>query len=662
MLLERLSLENYGLYASRSRFVFSSTQKKPIVLVGGLNGAGKTTILEAIMVALYGKTYLGRRATKKEYLEFISGKVHRHRGKRATSASVEIVFRFYHSGSENEYAVGRHWTIEGASVTEKLSVQKNGAPMTDVDESQWQVFIEGLIPLGIAKLFFFDGEKIVRITKWDRRSNDEMRLAFDALMGADLVSRLRSDLDLYMLRNSGRGDGAHDAQKEYEALLEEKSQISMEIDVLAAEHDEKGASIEEIRSKITQKESKIASVGGGYATIRDRLLAQKTALAKNIGYRNKLLQQQLSEDAPLYITSKLLTGIRQQVENDIGAVSQASSALLARDKIKQLKKEMESKEFWPAGIDGSKISKMICMRLDGMFEAPHEDAFFDISPRNASWLSMKIESILGGPQTLSQSLREYAKEKSDLHRVESDLAKIPKDDELGPRISEINAMHEELGILMHELAHIEQQLASKRSYLRIIQNRLKRLIDAIHSGKTATAGTLLASKMQQALDAYIANLKERKMRELESNLLSTTRLLLHKELIHRINIDRETFEIRVYDDADDQIMGGLLSMGERQIVGTALLWAVAKTCGRPLPFVIDTPLGRLDGEHLSNLVERFYPFASHQIILLSTDREIGHKEYVKLSEYVSRSYRITCDRAASITTITPGYFMEERIA
>ena len=534
--------------------------------------------------------------------------------------------------------------------------------MTDVDESQWQVFIEGLIPLGIAKLFFFDGEKIVRITKWDRRSNDEMRLAFDALMGAELVSRLRSDLDLYMLRNSGRGDGAHDAQKEYEALLEEKSQISMEIDVLAAEHDEKGSSIEEIRSKITQKESKIASVGGGYATIRDRLLAQKTALDKNIGYRNKLLQQQLSEDAPLYITSKLLAGIRQQVENDIGTVSQASSALLARDKIQQLKKEMESKEFWPAGIDGSKIAKMICMKLDGMFEAPHEDAFFDISPRNASWLSMKIESILAGPQTLSQSLREYAKEKSDLQRVESDLAKIPKDDELGPRISEINAMHGELGILMHELAHIEQQLASKRSYLKIIQNRLKRLIDAIHNGKTAAAGTLLASKMQQALDAYIANLKERKMRELESNLLSTTRLLLHKELIHRIDIDRGTFEIRVYGDADDQIMGGLLSMGERQIVGTALLWAVAKTCGRPLPFVIDTPLGRLDGEHLSNLVERFYPFASHQIILLSTDREIGHKEYVKLSEYVSRSYRITCDRAASITTITPGYFMEERIA
>ena len=98
------------------------------MLVGGLNGAGKTTILEAIMVALYGKTYLGRRATKKEYLEFISGKVHRHRGKRATSASVEIVFRFYHSGSENEYAVGRHWTIEGRISHREVVCTKERSP------------------------------------------------------------------------------------------------------------------------------------------------------------------------------------------------------------------------------------------------------------------------------------------------------------------------------------------------------------------------------------------------------------------------------------------------------------------------------------------------------------------------------------------------------
>ena len=103
-------------------------------------------------------------------------------------------------------------------------------------------------------------------------------------------------------------------------------------------------------------------------------------------------------------------------------------------------------------------------------------------------------------------------------------------------------------------------------------------------------------------------------------------------------------------------------MGERQIIGTALLWAIARTSGRALPFVIDTPLGRLDGLHRDNLTERFYPSASHQTILLSTDKEIGHAEYENMRDLVSRSYRIECDQNGSNTDIKLGYFEGENNA
>ena len=90
------------------------------------------------------------------------------------------------------------------------------------------------------------------------------------------------------------------------------------------------------------------------------------------------------------------------------------------------------------------------------------------------------------------------------------------------------------------------------------------------------------------------------MRTLESNLLDTVRLLLHKDFISRIRIDRDSFEIRAYA-GDEPMQIDTLSMGERQIIGTALLWAIARTSGRALPFVIDTPLGRLDGMHRTTL-------------------------------------------------------------
>lgn len=54
MIINRLKMHNFGVYASDNTFTFNS--QKPVVLIGGMNGRGKTTFLEAILLALYGKT------------------------------------------------------------------------------------------------------------------------------------------------------------------------------------------------------------------------------------------------------------------------------------------------------------------------------------------------------------------------------------------------------------------------------------------------------------------------------------------------------------------------------------------------------------------------------------------------------------------------------
>ena len=116
MLLETLVIENYGVYGGRNEFDLSTTPEKPIVLVGGLNGAGKTTILESMMMALYGRAYFGRQRPRKEYVRFVSDRVHRSGRRRASSAAVSLAFRFYHGSSEDVYEVRRSWIAEGKSV------------------------------------------------------------------------------------------------------------------------------------------------------------------------------------------------------------------------------------------------------------------------------------------------------------------------------------------------------------------------------------------------------------------------------------------------------------------------------------------------------------------------------------------------------------------
>jgi DNA sulfur modification protein DndD len=77
-----------------------------------------------------------------------------------------------------------------------------------------------------------------------------------------------------------------------------------------------------------------------------------------------------------------------------------------------------------------------------------------------------------------------------------------------------------------------------------------------------------------------------------------------------------------------------------------------------LPIAIDTPLGRLDSSHRSNLVERYFPAASHQVILLSTDTEIGEVEIKKLREQeaIAREYLLKYDSSARQTVVETGYF------
>jgi DNA sulfur modification protein DndD len=99
-----------------------------------------------------------------------------------------------------------------------------------------------------------------------------------------------------------------------------------------------------------------------------------------------------------------------------------------------------------------------------------------------------------------------------------------------------------------------------------------------------------------------------------------------------------------------------LSAGERQLLATSLLWGLAKASGRPLPTIIDTPLGRLDSSHRRHLLDRYFPVASHQVILLSTDEEVDETSLARLKSHIGRSYTLTFDEQEHSTIVKPGYF------
>ncbi len=128
--------------------------------------------------------------------------------------------------------------------------------------------------------------------------------------------------------------------------------------------------------------------------------------------------------------------------------------------------------------------------------------------------------------------------------------------------------------------------------------------------------------------------------------------------LSELRIDPSNFSVELRNGDGRPISSDRLSAGERQLLAVSLLWGLGRASGRPLPVVTDTPLGRLDASHRVNLVERYFPHASHQMLILSTDEEIDRDYYQRLRPWISRSYRLEFDEQAGGTQVRTGYFWD----
>jgi len=581
---------------------------------------------------------------------------------------VALSFRFYHAGSEDLYRVVRSWEAGGGGgVSETLRVERNGGAAADIDESQWQAFVEGLIPLGIARLFFFDGERIVSVAESAAGGGGgrggAMRESLDVLLGAELIDTLSADLDLYVARRAGGasggaggGGGRNPALAQYNAMLSERDALLADIDALEGEAASKDAQLSGTEARVAGEEAKIKGAGGGYADLRAGLLAEKAVIDERMQGHARAIRDALSGAAPLAMAAPLLKRTAARIAEDVEAARSAAAAAAAAPKIAALRSEMAAAGFWPGGRADAAAADRIAGRLEELFRHSRDGpALFDMPEAEAAATRAAISAALSAPLSLCAELGGYARAGRRMEEIAEGLARAPSDDEMAARVRGISGLHREIGMLRAEREHVGQRLSAKRSNLKVVRNRLRRLLDEIRRDERADKGVEIAGRMKAALATYRERLLARKMRELEDNLLAAVSSLLHKGSIERIAIRPDTLEVGAYEHGiGDPVPLG--SMGERQMIGTALLWAIAKTSGRPLPFVIDTPLGRLDGAHLSNLVGKFYPAASHQTVLLSTDREIGEAEYARLRPHVARAYRIEYDRERRRTIVHDGYF------
>ena len=670
MLLTKITLNNYGVYRDKNEFDFRCDLEKPVILCGGTNGAGKTTLFESILLCLYGISFFDKKLTQKQYHEFLGRKIHRYLGTpvSATEASITVEFQFAHQGKVDEYKVHRMWENDDGKVSEKLTISKldgDWKALDKIEESQWQSFINELIPRGIAKLFFFDGEKIVEMAQ-EGNEDVEIKSSFDTLLGLDLVEQLRSDIRVSLSRNL-KGDSKK-TQEQIELYENEKEQADRKIEGLIEHTVELNQEMEKIQKEINIIEAKVSKLGGGFASKRAEFKEKQLILRVKVDQIEDQIRDICSNTLPFMLIPKQLENAQNQLETDQTLFKNTFEKEILESGFAHIQSKVNSKKFWNDLSVDSTIKNDLLSKLSNLFEETTEKSsvtekpLFNFSAIDISKLIELINKIKNDTgKQLEESTKKFNETYDELQKVDVSLASVPKDDEIGPLISQLNQMNKDIGGLTAKIAE-KQNLISTEKALIIHKNiKMRELVTEKHKNKRKLRGTDIAEKVENVLEEYSQKLRESKLKLLQDYLLQGIQMLIHKDnFIEKVLIDKETFEVTLYRENDDEMLKSELSKGEQQMFATAVLWALAKTSGRPLPFIIDTPLARLDNEHRVSLIEKFFPIASHQVLIFSTDTEVDQNFYPKLQSYITRSYSMIYDSKKGKTTKRDGYFWDEK--
>lgn len=665
MIFRELILENFGPYVGRQVINLDPEIDDnicPIILFGGMNGGGKTTLIDAIRLALYGARAQCSTRGNLSYSDFLAQSVNRSASSVAQTR-IELSFEIIEDGDLKKFKIVRYWEANPKDGKDTLGILEYGDADGWKDEAltnTWDQYIENLLPIGISNLFLFDGEQVKELAEQEVPPPVVVQ-AIQSLLGLELSERLAQDLEI--LANRKRKETA--SAKELLTLEEIEQKLNQQEADLVAANDELTGLNEQVilaEAKYQQALDQFVAEGGKVARDRTLLETQQRELLERSETVQKDLKELAAESLPLALISPLLVQAQEQ-----GIKEQRHQEAKAAWRVLQERDRRLINYITEQALSVEEVAK-----IQGFLQAENQDLEKEIATNESSWLLAEAEQLTQLDELLKLVIP------GDVHKATEKLAELEKlevDIDALERQIATAAAPEDYQQLENLVKVAQKEFFKTKADGEIAQRRCDELQKAIAKTKKdlaeyAAENLKLKSnqhiitsiaKVQVTLKLFREKLTLKKLNKLELEVTECFRYLLHKsDLVHRLAIDTETFRISLYDPDGKILPKHRLSAGEKQLLAIAFLWGLARVSGRKLPVVIDTPLGRLDSSHRQNLVERYFPYASHQVILLSTDTEIGQVEFERLGELeaIARSYLLKYHPGDRYTTVEKGYFWD----
>ena len=321
MIIKRLEMHNFGVYAGDNQFVFEGD--KPIVLIGGMNGRGKTTFLEAVLIALYGSNSFAYTESKyKSYAQYLRSFVNKSAEDKCCSVVLE--FEIF-NGDVERYVIKREWDTLTKKTEERIKVYKDGT-LNEFLTNNWPLFVENILPSALSSFFFFDGEKIAEMAV--DNSNNQLKNAIRAMLGITVLDALENDISRNIKRihkENSSSETADGVQK----LRDEKDEAADQLRSIEEQIEQAEIILTEDTNKLDELHHLYAVEGGNAVEKKQSIMQNRASLKAQLISEEERLYSISAEVLPLLMVSDLVSDIKLQAtdEHNDSILRQAVSQL-----------------------------------------------------------------------------------------------------------------------------------------------------------------------------------------------------------------------------------------------------------------------------------------------------------------------------------------------
>lgn len=690
MKIKRISLYNIGPYVGINTFDFSISRDKNIVLIGGKNGAGKTTFFKAIKTCLYGCKVWGYDAPGKEYFGIINGLVNfKTMYDNTSSAYIELELLFDDGKQVTSYVLHREWKKVKTSLSEYFKIKKNGELIIGAEEDDFVNYLLSVIPPDMFNFYFFDGESIAEFFL-GADGNKNFRNAFLKLYGLDTLSIMVDNF----ARNVKKGDSKKSGRDRFN-----KARISLE------KEEEKLNNllleVQEIENKIDLYQIKIKSLQSDYSKEGGVGLSEwkeiNAQLLKEENVRdnlNRWLKEIANHYLPFVILEKNLNRLLEEINTD--QEYQRNEMIMETFSSKEF--GLSLKEFFSNKQSGDITEVELVEFLKTTLRTKYDGVNFDFSTNQVNRIIGQIyekldfdsKQIKQAVSKLNTSLRTSKKLRDKLltSSIDGYESFIEEKEKIEKELSELYVLIERKRqeVDTQKVIYQETEKAfdkAKEAYELILKNKSVNDMSERAAGIYALLEEKLVRRQAKLLqDEFLKcftsiinknnfidgividkniNIIPYKFIEVKRSQIDNYNLV-NKEFLSLFDTTKYILEMNKLelDDVDSIMLPSPIkapfSQGERQVYIMSIYLALLKTSHKDIPFFIDTPFARIDSNHRKQIVKEFFMKIKNQMFVLSTDEEMVGNYKKMVENKVSDTYLLQINDYGTTKILADKYF------